>query len=604
MSRNPAPRESRPADASGAGRRGHAAALAAACCAVIAIYAAIACTAVSELGSRSSGEDYYNRLADGLAKGHLSLDLAVPPGLAALPDPYDRDANRVYRGQFYTPGRLHDLSYYRGRLYLYFSVVPALLLFLPWHLVTGGYVSHQAACLTLCSLGFLASALLADAIRRRCFPRTSIPTALVATLCLGLVPLVPIVLQRPDVWEVPIAFSYALWMLSLLLLWGYLGNPPGSRGLLCCLGAAVGLAIGCRPNGVLGAAVLAIPLWREILSAPAGARARKGIAALAALGLPLLAVFAGLAAYNRGRFGDAFEFGQRYQLNEDVHGTATYFRARFLWYDLRMYFLEYPGWDRFFPYVRYPQSATHPQGHGGVAGAVGVLTLLPFTLLALAAPLGLRRGAATHRAEAARVAGAAALLFLCIGGPLCLFFGVVLRYQMEFVPFLVLLAAVGLFGIEARLSRPGAARTCALAGAYALAVLSIGFNLLMATAQRATTLGIRGDLAASRRQWDEAGDLYRRSLRLAPAQLHSMLSLGAVLIQEDRIGEARGELEKAVRVHPESADAHVSYGWTLFKSGRLGDAAAQCEEALAIRPGMTSAEMGLRQVRAAQESAR
>jgi len=130
-----------------AARRGLADRLAPALAAIVvlAIYGLIAGTAVSELGSRTAGEDYYNRLSDGLARGQTALDLAPPAWLTNLPDPYDPTANAPFQGQKYSPGRVHDLSYYQGRLYLYFSVVPAATLFLPFHWLTGAYLSHQHA---------------------------------------------------------------------------------------------------------------------------------------------------------------------------------------------------------------------------------------------------------------------------------------------------------------------------------------------------------------------------------------------------------------------------------------------------------------------------
>jgi hypothetical protein len=173
------------------GPRVHPVFFAAAAALVIAIYGVIACTAASETGSRTASEDYYNRLADGLMKGGLSMDLQPPRGLLDLPNPYDRDANLPFRGHVYSPGRLHDVSLYQGKLYLYFSVIPAVALFVPYHWATGGYLSQQQACFLFCSLGFLASALLADSIRRRCFRASGIPASVAATLCVGLVPMVP-----------------------------------------------------------------------------------------------------------------------------------------------------------------------------------------------------------------------------------------------------------------------------------------------------------------------------------------------------------------------------------------------------------------------------
>ena len=67
--------------------------------AVLVTYGVIACTADSELGSRTPAEDYYNRLVAGFTKGQLALDLAPPAALARLADPYDPRANAPFQGE-------------------------------------------------------------------------------------------------------------------------------------------------------------------------------------------------------------------------------------------------------------------------------------------------------------------------------------------------------------------------------------------------------------------------------------------------------------------------------------------------------------------------
>ena len=83
------------------------------------------------LGMRTArAEDaYYNLVVRGFRAGQLDLKAEVPPGLAQLADPYDPVANADYLLVDGHP--LWDLSYYRGKLYLYYGVPPALVLFWP-----------------------------------------------------------------------------------------------------------------------------------------------------------------------------------------------------------------------------------------------------------------------------------------------------------------------------------------------------------------------------------------------------------------------------------------------------------------------------------------
>ncbi len=99
-------------------------------------------------------DTYYNLLVQGFRDGHLSLKKEVPTGFARLADPYDPDANWLYRGM---PYGLSDLSYYKGRLYLYFGVTPTLLLFWPFVALTGHYLFDRTAVTIFCAIGITAA---------------------------------------------------------------------------------------------------------------------------------------------------------------------------------------------------------------------------------------------------------------------------------------------------------------------------------------------------------------------------------------------------------------------------------------------------------------
>ena len=75
----------------------------------------------------------YPALAEVLAKGQLYLDDQPDPRLAALDNPYDPGL-RGAEGVEY----LWDYAYYNGRYYVYFGVIPALIFYLPYYLITGG----------------------------------------------------------------------------------------------------------------------------------------------------------------------------------------------------------------------------------------------------------------------------------------------------------------------------------------------------------------------------------------------------------------------------------------------------------------------------------
>jgi tetratricopeptide (TPR) repeat protein len=565
--------------------------------AVVVIYGVIACTAASELGSRTAAEDFYNRLVAGFVKGQLSLDLEPPAALALLPDPYDPRANAPFQGQAYSPGRFHDLSYFHGKFYLYFSVIPAVVLFLPFHVLTGAWLSHQQACFLFASVAFLAGAGLVHSIRRRAFPSAGPAAGFLCTLCVGLVPLVPIVLQRPDVWEVPITAAYAFWMLSLLLLWIYLRHP--GQAWLAALGASttVGLALGCRPDSFLGAALLLWPLG-DALGIGRGRKGPRNWARAAGLLLPPAVIGCSLLAYNAARYGHLLDFGQNYQLAGDVE-RIRHFRTSFFWYNFHLYFLADPGWQGVFPFVRDLVVPPPPAGYVVVEAPVGVLTLLPFTLCAAAVPFGLRRVPEGERTRVTALARMLLLLFGCGAGIVCLYFAACTRYQLEFVPVLVLLAAIGFLALVAGFrSRPWLRRGL-LGAAGCAAAASIAFNLAMTANRRGEVDTARGYGAMQAGRREEAVALYRQAQWLQPASAVASVGLANLFVQEGNFAAAGDALHKAVTALPNSARLHVNYGYCLYKTGRLQEALAECETALRLEPGFPDARKVEQEIRAA-----
>jgi hypothetical protein len=103
---------------------------------------------------------------------------------------------------FYPP-QVHDLSFYQGKLYAYFSPLPALLLFLPYHLITGGWLSHQQGCFLFCFFGYVMAVALLAGLRRRFFAEVNDYWFATVAFALGLLTFSPPLLQRPDVGTFP-----------------------------------------------------------------------------------------------------------------------------------------------------------------------------------------------------------------------------------------------------------------------------------------------------------------------------------------------------------------------------------------------------------------
>jgi tetratricopeptide (TPR) repeat protein len=543
---------------------------------VLALFAWITATSVGEWG-RAAADYAYNLQVEGFRAGELSLPKPVPAGLAQLADPYNPEANLVYR---MAPYSLHDLSYYRGRLYLYFGVTPALLLFWPWVALTGHFLTHKYAAALCCAGGFLAAAAWLRALWLRYFP--SLPASVVAAglLAVGLAAGAPILLQRADVCEVPISCASMLVMLALGAVW-LSAHRPAQRGRwLIAASLAYGLAVGARPSALFGAAILLIPVGLELT----GPEPRRiGRVAAAAI-LPLALCGLGLMLYNALRFGSPLEFGEHYQLASDRQDTAQHFSLRYLWFNFRVYFLAPVRWSGVFPFAREIVAPSRPAGHAPIEDPFGILANIPLAWLALAAPLAWRGRREDERRPLRALILGVALVFGTSAFVLGLFYGNCSRYEFEFLPALILLAVVGILGLErALVSQPGW-RQAVRAGWIALLAFSIAFNLLESAEHHVVERYNLGNWLRQLGRNDEAIGAFREAIALRPDYAEAHDNLGSTLLQGGRTEEAATEFQAALRLRPDSAEAHNNLANVLLARGQAAAAIAEYGQAARLDP--------------------
>jgi dolichol-phosphate mannosyltransferase len=494
---------------------------------------------------------YYNRLAAGLLKGQLSLDRPAPAGLASLPDPYDPAASEPFRRL--GPNNIHDLSYYHGRLYLYFGITPAVVAFAPYHIVTGGWLSHARAVWFFVSVGFLAQVIVLVQCARRYFPEVSLTVLIAGVFAIGLVPPGILVLQRPEVWEVAVTCAFAGVAVALLALWQALHSSRRRTSWTILASLAYGLAIGARPVVAPGAVILLMPFIdavRRHRQARTSVSWQTSTSALAAAIIPIGAVGAALLAYNAGRFGNVFEFGQRYQLAGDRQDSIAHFGLRYAWFHLRIYFFALADWKSAFPYVAPIAATALPAGHGPAEPPWGLFANVPFALLAFAAPWAGDRGG--PRTPLRYFLIATGIVFAVTAAVVCLFYAMMLRYAYEFAPTLVFLAVIGVFTLE-RLT--GAVGVIARIAWRVLLVVSLGFNFLAAGylhSDRFYQLGLT-QVAAGRPE--AAIGTLRSALEFQPHATPIRKALVLALCKAGRFSEAQTQFTALLNEHAAESDA-------------------------------------------------
>jgi hypothetical protein len=259
----------------------------------------------------------------GFRSGQLNVRREAPSELAKLANPYDPIANASYVWD--VRSFCYEMSYYKGKLYLYYGVTPALVLFWPYAVLTGHYCSHKNAVVIFFALGFLTAAGLFYAIWRRYFAEASIWAVAAGTLALGLVTGTLGILSSCDLHAVPHSCGFAFTMLALAAVWNALHKPKRQVLWLMLASLAYGLAIGSRPSLLFGIIILLIPIVHAWFTATEAVSLQRVGRLLMAAIIPAMLIGVGLMIYNGLRFGSPFEFGWRYQLTDIQNDTAQPF---------------------------------------------------------------------------------------------------------------------------------------------------------------------------------------------------------------------------------------------------------------------------------------
>lgn len=451
----------------------------------------------------ATGNGYYNLLARGFLKGQLALDLKADPALATLKNPND-PVERAGRG-------IHDGSYYKGRYFLYFGAAPAVLLFVPFRLLSGLFLDEAVASVFFGVAGLVLMAGLLVAMRRRYFPAASLAILGGAVLAAGGANMVPALLRRASFWEVPIMAAHACAVFALWAVYRAL-HGRSRAGWLALASLAMGAAVAGRPVYLLACAALLLPpAWWW---AAGGWRSR--VRWVAAAVLPAATVGAGIAWYNWARFENPFQFGQDYQMSGDATNLA-FFNASYLWYSVQLYWLAPAGWSPFFPFVTVISPPTPPAGHLGIENPYGIFPNMPYVVLGL----GLLCLAYRSRRALVPNAGATLWVWLAAAGStagltmvtVMIFGGITNRYMVDFLPVMVLMAGCGWLALASRgwwrgwAGRIGAGVTGLLLG------YSLLFNVLVSFQHNELLRALHGSLYARLAQVaNRLPDLYDRAV--------------------------------------------------------------------------------------------
>ena len=307
--------------------------------------------------------------------------------------------------------------------------------------------------------------------------------------------------------------------------------------------------------------------------------------------IPVTLIGTGLMIYNTLRFDSPFEFGWHYMLT-DIHNKAVrQFSPDYLWFNLWFYFLEPVRWSVHFPFLQDGRQLPLPaHDYYGAAGCCGILCNYPIVWLALAAPLAWKGRTAREMSALRWFIGAVFFLFAASALTLCLFFAAGSAYLPDFLPALMLLAAVGILGLERAVAGSPIWRRAARWSWCLLLIYSVAINVIASVKAHADGNYFKGNSFVHQGRVDEAIECFEKAVAMEPQNAVFHIGLGDAYVRKGMPFEAMAHYQKALEIEPKNAEAQYDLGCSFMWMGRSDEAIGHFQEALKSDPDFAAGQ--------------
>jgi len=271
----------------------------------------------------------YDYIAEAFTRGHVYIDQFEPPeALAEMDNPYDPGLRGMVMdesGETF----IWDFAYYNGKYYSYFGVVPVILFYLPYLLITGEWLATFNLVILLTALFVITVFWFLYTLVKKKFPDISLGIYLLISILFIAASEVTYCVQKPQIYVVPI-ISGLLFDFAGLTCWLKASDGEGKvRKRWLITGAfSIAMTMGCRPQLAI-VVLFAFPIFakeiRERLFF-----SKMGMANTLCVIIPFIAVGVALMWYNYIRFGNPTDFGATYNLTSLDMNNRGFILDRFI----------------------------------------------------------------------------------------------------------------------------------------------------------------------------------------------------------------------------------------------------------------------------------
>ena len=327
--------------------------------------------------------DYYaTDFVDALSNGKVYLEKAPSEELTSLENPYDttqRDENSLKRGKDY----IWDSSYYNGKYYSYFGILPALILMVPYHLLTGKYMLVHFAILIFSLLTIWSLKELVINIFERYFKNTPFKIMIFSMIILLFGSQILILNGRPKFYELAVISGLFFATAGINFLFMGIKQKDIKYKYIFLSSLFLSLSVACRPT-MLFTSLIALPVFIKIFIKKFKEKRNIG-KSIASICIPYILIGSLLMYYNYIRFNSIFEFGASYQLTvNDMSNLKN--RVMTIGTGIVCNLFGIPSFTSSFPFIETNQNVLPFYGYYYIEDMIGglfILTPICFAIFSL-----------------------------------------------------------------------------------------------------------------------------------------------------------------------------------------------------------------------------
>lgn len=320
----------------------------------------------------TGGNQITQEIVDAFENGQTSLLREVSPELEALDNPYDRSQRTGVDHAW-------DHLYYDGKYYSYYGIATVLLLFLPYHLITGHYFPSNWAVFIFGALGIFFLYKLYMTYMKEFFTKTKISLVLMGLIMTQLITGIWFCFPTPNFYEIAqtSGFMFCTAGFYFLSVSGVIGSRKISHPYLSLSSVMLALAVLSRPTLALYCICALIFIFAGFLKLKAlpsdknKSRTKSCITYLTAALVPYVVIGLVQMIYNFMRFGSPISFGIEYSLTINDFINAQY-HNHMSGIGIYNYIAALPSFTCNFPFAEFNVETFYPNGYYFVANSTAI----------------------------------------------------------------------------------------------------------------------------------------------------------------------------------------------------------------------------------------